>query len=246
MSKVAEYGFFEELVPCTRSLFSVSSREIPEFHGSGLFTRVSDRLYLITARHVLKEWREAVPLCFDRGPNEQIRQLEGSEYFVRDSTGKEVDAAVVQLSVRASAEINEALVVPISLLKDEANAHDESRYAVAGYPVATNRDAVARENPEITPSLYGVVTTAAVDLDLSRLHKSPSDYLALNWNRKAAYSFEGRKLPGPKLHGLSGAPIWRIGGDQPFVAGILIEHHQGNSKIIVGVRSHLILRAIGL
>jgi len=236
---------FEELSFRTRSLFTKSKRNNPEFHGSGFFTKVRNQLYLVTARHVVEEWSQTAPLFFDCGPGKQICQLEGAEYLVRDSNGSEVDAAIIELSTRASARVDEGLVVPVSLLQDEAQGVKAENYLVAGYPVARNRNAVSRDRPTITPSLYGIVTVAADERELQRLCRNASDYIALGWNQKVAYSLDGEKRAGPKLHGLSGAPIWSIREYEPSVAGILIEYHGRACKIIVGVRSHLILRAVG-
>lgn len=246
MSDTAAAEVFEELSLRTRSIFSARDQRFPEFHGSGFLTRAKGSLFLVTARHVLEEWSETEPLFFDAGPNERIRKLEGSEYFVLDADGNEVDAAVLELSQRASAGLDENLVVPISLLSEADALPANARCAIAGYPVAKNRKAVSRSAPVISPSLYGAVTSEADPSKLKHLGRDSADYLALNWKRKATYSLRGEKRTGPKLNGLSGAPIWSIGEAEPSVEGVLIEYHGLDIKCILGIRSRLIVRAVGL
>ena len=226
-----------------RTIFRSEAGRQTEFLGSGFLVIEKERVFLVTASHVMDGFSERTPLLFDNGVDKPLCLLQGNEYTVRSRKGG-MDAAIVELSAASNIAVSRELCLGLMDLDVTASCDTAGGCLVVGCPETMNRKSIDRATTAISPNLYTLFTPEADESKYRQLSIDSEDHIVLHWNQKAAYSPEQQKRAGPNLNGLSGAPIWGPEESFPRVLGILTEHHQREVKAIVGVRASAIGAAI--
>ena len=122
-------------------------------------------------------------------------------------------------------------------LETDASPSVGAGYYASGFLVRDFPVIDATENFQVEGTT--IMASAADAGKYEALGASELTHLLLAFDRLATYSAPGRMEPTPKLHGMSGAGVWHFdhrSSSHDKLAGLLIEHHQQDLKVIVATR----------
>ena len=220
-----------------------------ELVGSGSVLKVADRLYLLTAAHVLDLADEKMPLLLQTV--EKLVPVSGTaitspKSHARRRSDDQVDLAVVALPSEYLAHFPIGSYLTESNLETDRPVARQKGFLFLGYPESKNRKVARALSSEIAPFLYGATCHEAQESMYAKLKLSPSDSLLLTFDPKRMRSRAGDKRPpAPSLRGLSGTPIWGVTADGVgVVVSVLIEHHKAEKKCVISTRVSRFLDAI--
>ncbi|HZV86658.1 MAG TPA: hypothetical protein VFF95_03860 [Candidatus Binatus sp.] len=233
--------------------------------GSGFFLKLDGQLILVTAAHVLENIRSGSLYLPGQGT---FVPLEGHlrTTLQYDTDGRPrygLDIAWVVLSSKCAESVS---AQPLGA--EDLDPNDIPRvqvhYGFAGFPASQNKP---RPNPatQLRPGFVstekGCRTFLPKSVFCAGLPANDSVYAALNLRKEChfAMTFDRRHMiardlkeqTAPDPHGMSGGPVWRLGGYQEIERGLLqpriialaVEYH-APIDALVGVRISLLVGAM--
>jgi len=236
---------FDLLSPFVQTIVGATNSESVEFVGSGFLLRQNDTIKLVTAAHVLDHHDENKSPLFLATTTGCVR-VEGDSCSSVAAQGTErkgdkIDMAVVILGTEICSKLQEISFVTPDML-DLDNNHDPTLgYFAMGFPVKKSNKLIDKANKVLEPELYGFHVDEADKRIYRKLGLSQESHLVLNFDKKKLLSEIGLQRTAPDLYGLSGTPIWGMVRKsatevKPMIVAILIEHHQGAFKAVVGTK----------
>ena len=236
----------EQLAPLVRTVFKPNSKRIPVFVGSGFVILSDQKMFFVTATHVMNLLSDSSPLFFDG--NTKLLQLAGVEHVwpKKDNNGKhnEVDLSLIELEEQISKKVEKSMCVNLDNLTTDEVSGESAFFLVMGNPEKSNKNSVSSTTNSIESNHYSLFSVEASGDSYNSVGANPKSHIVLSWDKKKAQSLEGVKRTAPDLNGLSGAPIWMLLQDEVTIAGVLTECHAGTKKVIVGHRISYISNAI--
>jgi hypothetical protein len=190
-------------------IFGVDKTREPEFHGSGVLIRQADRFLVVSAAHVFDRLLDGVHLLL---PKRERQALSNPiTLTVKDSndrrTGDQIDLGYVDLTEAEIDAVGSTNFLQLPQATEGVQPNWATRYVILGYAEKDQSkmqdELIFRINqsyytaPEVSPSTY------------ERARLTTSEHIALEFNRSRIASPRGRGGV-PKLHGMSGAGIWRF------------------------------------
>jgi hypothetical protein len=232
------YGAF--LLQSTIPLFGNKSGKRPKLFGTGFFVSTKNSIYLISAAHVLDNFKE---LYFYISPSKK-RKLTGKLILTKPATGTsrnedKLDIAILRLEgvgLPPYPELNK-YPIPISTLLPHAIPRENKQYIIVGFPATRSHANPSSNVLEAKAFSYSNVSSS---LDVySRMGVSPRTHIAISFDRNNVYGQDGSKLVFPDPHGMSGSPVWLLFDEKGInekhftpVVGVVVEYHR-NEKVII-------------
>lgn len=228
--------------PCTCAIYATSDPSddlVGGLVGSGLYVRVGDRAFILTAKHVAVEGRTRGHLC--RARNGQAERVSGVQEL-----HPSLDLALLEVG-------------PITQLEESKTAwridrvatklgDDDNSFFLYGFPGERSRTSALLQG-SISEALAITLTRATYD---SSTTWPEQHHFAIEYPEDVlGEQFTSIQLPG-EAGGLSGSPIWHI--DDPLnpsacrLIGLAVAWDQQNHSL-VAVRPEAIIefwRATGL
>jgi len=241
----AKEALANEMASYVHSVRIEDENRMPFLVGSCVLLRVSQRLFALTAAHVLDE--NVNETLFIVTPNTSVI-LEGQKHTTlsayTDHRDDPIDVGVLQLDDPTSRELQEAQTLTLGCCDALASPLPNALYFACGFPHTKNR----RAN----------LTTATVQANRFKFFSKslPPDFYQ-DVNRNVGQHFvvgfdkrhviqDNRDVTAPHPHGVSGGALWTTIGTAHRVLGILTdwfypEHHV---DAIGAIHIRLFLRAI--
>ena len=226
-------------------IFSANRKSEPELVGSGVLLRVSSRVFLLTAAHILDENERTN--FYVSGKSELIELLGRSYYGVSPGSGRRRDKIDVGFVLLSDAVVGELYPRLEFLAVDNLNVNDiaipGNPYAFVGYPTTRNKP---RLHHKIRLGGMMLTLAAATEDKYVQLGLSSSTHLVACFDRSRVAGQAGRTAPDP--HGMSGGGVWRLERSPDFAApqvfaslvALAIEWRR-TSRVLVAVRISILV-----
>jgi hypothetical protein len=229
------------VLPSLGPVYQFDDRNRRELIGTSVFFTYESKHFVLSARHVLIRDRPV-----HVGGDTTIVPLVGRFFHSGDACNGSVeyDLAFFPLTDEQVAALPGVAFVTTSDVELDPPPSSNVCYAT-GFLIRDFEDPAA--NHEIVVEGTAIGATVAGADKYAALGASADAHLLLAFDRLATYSAPGRMEPTPKLHGMSGAGVWRFHGGSPTgdkLAAILIEHHQQDHKVIVATRVSEFFRSL--
>ena len=206
-----------------------------------MFFEYESRHFVLSARHVLIRDQPV-----HVGGDTTTIPLGGRFFHSGAACNRSVeyDLAFFPLTNEQVAALPGVAFVTIGAVESDPPAAASVCYA-AGFLIRDFRHPTANQELKVEGTAIAA-TVAGVDKYVA-LGASADTHVLLAFDRLATYSAPGRMEPTPKLHGMSGAGVWRFDDGSPTrdkLVAILIEHHQQDHKVIVATRVSEFFRSL--
>jgi hypothetical protein len=231
------------LLDSTAPLYQPDPRGQPSTIGSGVFLRVREHRFLLSASHVCERASPHRPIS--AGARTTIEDL-GFRWRTPPLTGDlapgREDMAIFELGPMCSDGFRETPFLTLDDLDPYLLAEEEcarASYLVIGYPRSLQpRQA---QGSSLSPVPRPLVTLSRPFAEYAPLRVSPETHLLLSYDRRGFHNI-GRAQQEPDPHGMSGGGVWRLtglrgeGNVTAKLVGILIEYHQTPSPSLLATR----------
>jgi hypothetical protein len=216
-----------------------------DFEGSGLFARLENRYYIITAAHVLDACESG---CFVRGAQQTGQALYGTRVVTGRPVGKtrdddKFDIGFIRLSEDEVEGIGATAFLDLTYTVDGPPAEPVEVIVAVGFAA---RDQTV-ENETVRTKLT-MFTTGPESEHAYRLAKAdPRSHLLVRYKRKGMH-FNGEYYgSAPSLTGLSGGGLWQVHLQQevrvdtpPALAALIVEQPATYQTSIFATRAPLV------
>lgn len=219
----------------------------PEFVGSGLYARLADRFYVVTAAHVLDLCDGGVYLPHLAHLGDP---LSGTMIVTAKPPGQSrakdpFDIGFVRLSSAEVSEIGEHNFADLLNTIDRPPSEPVLIMIVLGYPT---RDQTMDNSARSMQTQITMMATGAVNERMSRVTPhDPRTHLLLRYQRRTIM-YNGKTVGSPpSIHGMSGGGIWPVPLHvdpsrlaPPALAGMLIERPARFKSSVLAIRAPVI------
>lgn len=230
-------------------LFHYDKKRSPEICGSSLLLQNVDRMYLVTAAHVLDPLRVNEPIFF-YSDSENIIQIGGSfhsssPHLKNERNGDKVDIAIWRIPDECISMMSTYQPVPISQLKPDGADRRGKTYGVVGYPCTLSKADFLKKT--LTTKVLCYYNPAFELSEYGKFGFDAKTHIIVKYDRKRVVSPNGDQQISPDPHGLSGSPLW-IFFDQSReervwmepIVGIVVEHNPLHKGIIATGIQHVL------
>lgn len=238
---------------------SIPDNEVPELRGTGFLVLVENRLFLVSAAHVLEHDGEHSRLFYFVGQQSRCylsglpRRLTPT---VKGERAKDrIDIGVVALELDCGFPESGLGKSPVSIDDLSPLPMENSQYgfAISGYP--QSRDRPDRKAKELNPRSISWIGVGAGLVAYEQAQLNPRDHVLVRFPRRKVWREDGAgPMIFPKTEGISGAPVWRlfrvekgraVESGRPQVAGVAIEERSKQpTKVMVGTNIDTALKMI--
>lgn len=219
-------------------------------HGSGVFVKINDLHFLLTASHVTDGWSDENQLYIRIGQTRHVSLVGGLRETNLDKD-VQIDLAYVILDDRILPDLIKAYkFLPISKIRDHKKLLDATNYCVMGYPEKSKKDINGKTEP--VAQAYYVYPSSQKVYDYYKFN--PDVFYMFDMKGKGTNIKTGLKeKTGTHFYGISGCGLWLmiIDADEEKVhsvdyrlIGIMTEFRNTKYLSLVGIRIKLILNAI--
>lgn len=229
-----ETSAFQTLFPFVRAVVGASKDGVVEFIGSAFLLKNDQKLFLITAAHVLDNQNDKYQLFIDR-PDEGLVRIDGTALVSNSIEPRrkddKLDTAIISLSNDASIKLSNTPALNLGSFDLSYESDYKDGFIVIGFPISKNKRNIIKTNQEATP--YGFVAIEAHQQKYSELEVDNWEHIVLDFDSKRVWSERGEMRQAIGLCGLSGAPVWGITEDKKCkVVSLLTEHHQKKKAVV--------------
>lgn len=225
----------------------------PKPFGSGVFAKIYDDYFIITASHVAS--------FFEEHPNEELRIKVSKELFIPvfgevkysiiEKTER-IDLAYIKLDKQMIAYLSKAYIpVTIEKFRHHNNLVDGTNYCILGYPAIN----VTKENKPFDTGAAFFLGSPPINDKPYQLHKfNKRDHIILNVKGKGTdvrTNKKGKIIS--QFHGISGCGLWfLLIYDNPKTGktevdyrliGIMTEFRTGKYFCVIANRIWLLIEA---
>jgi len=200
----------QRLLPLVRAVLRSPKDGIAETIGSAFLIKDNQKLFLITAAHVL-DHHNNYQLFIDR-PDEGLVRIDGEAIVSRSNqkgrTDDKLDTAIISLGYDATTKLSRTPRLTLENLDLNYDIIYNKGFIVVGFPISKNKGNIITANKEAIP--YGFHAPEAQEDKYVEYKIDKLDNLLLDFDSKHAYSENGEQRHAVGLRGLSGAPVWGI------------------------------------
>ena len=239
------------LLDSTAPLYQPDARKQPSAIGSGVFFRIREHRFLVSAAHVCDRASPHYPISAGT-----VRSIEDLGFRWRSprmdaplASGRE-DIAVFELGPMEADGYDSTPFLTLDDFDPYPPSEEEcsrSSYLVIGYP----RTLQPRQATGATlqPVPRPLVTMSRNFAEYPALGIAPDTHLLLSYDRRGFHSL-GPSQEEPDPHGMSGGGVWRLDGlgssgtITTKLVGILIEYHARAPSSLVATRVNALLGAL--
>jgi hypothetical protein len=232
----------EKIASYTEAVHRRNERGRLEQFGSGVLMQYGSLYCILSAAHVLagggERWLDG---AHSRNSLSRVCHIGGSADA--PPTLKAIDLAFATLSATVVTALADARFLTLKDV-DQERPIPGDRYCVVGYANSDHR----RSFDDAEPSRAKWTALGAKAAPADRYDDpgvSRRTHLLLDFDRQETEGNDGTG-PAPKLNGMSGCGIWRL-GEKPGadrLAAILTEYRKGTKSYIVGSRVDLLIGAL--
>jgi hypothetical protein len=232
-------------------LFKKEPGKRPTLVGSSLLLSSERLVFLVSAAHVLDEYRQ---LHFYIKPN-KIRKLTGTLLRTKlppsgNRIDDRVDIGVLRLEgVDLPPYVKvDKYALPVSALRPNALPREQKQYLLVGFPATRSKANPAAKELKSEPVSYRNI--AAPTSKYADLQISPETHIVINLDTQHVLMPDGSISAFPQPAGLSGSPVWLLYDEhgtndarQTPVVGIAIEYRKA-SQALVATDVEVVLKLI--
>ena len=229
-------------------LYSENREDGPFLLGSSVLLKVGDRLFLVSAAHVL-DFGESNPIFLPT--TEGLQRLSGDGVRAVKPQGGRLQDPFDFSCLDISGFSVDPHYVPVDASRIDADQplSPNAVYMALGYPGSMNR--LQRSLPRLKPKHYPFGSVIAEESDYAHLPLSAQSHIAMSFDRSRVRTSNGDVVTAPVPKGMSGGGIWKVYDadsgvlSEPNLTGITTTWYP-DDKLFVGTRIALVLEAIGL
>jgi len=220
----------EELARYALPIFGIRANRLPAVVGSGFLLRIHDRLFIVTASHVLSEGRDTgLWVAAKRG----LQQLAMEMYRTKIDQvhGFDFDVAFNVLpDALAEGLLSRYLPVDVPTCDSNHVPSNKHLYVFMGYPGSRTKPNLSTKTVEATILPYRVVMLTRQQFD--DLGLNTSVHLAMAFDAPNTRYPDGTTRTPPNPKGISGCGVWSFGTmrqidhglSAPTLVGVGIAH----------------------
>lgn len=216
----------------------------PDYWCTSFFLSLGETILLVTAGHCLGEIR---PHVFTKTGS--CRELIGSPAFARETLdyGDPInDIATIRLSPSEASAIDPHRVVPASAIAPFEYRNERfSAYLIMAVQESEQQMQHGEKNWRFAPSSLMIGSADSKYYKTTKLAKSR---MLLFNARQSTYRSAKGSGGVPKLHGMSGAPVWRYNPREPYsiqycppLVGMFVGRPSSTKKVFMATRMGPIL-----
>lgn len=219
----------------------------PQQVGSCALLKVGDRVFLLTAAHVLDEnAATTIFLVTSAGPATAQGTKHASVSPSGDLEHKDdpCDVAVLSLSAEAALRVSPLPSLCLDQCDVNATPMPSSLYFACGYPWTKNRKVDTRR-AKLPRRPFAYFTKTHPPATYESLGKTWGVHFVVDYNKRHVIQ-QGRDITGPDLPGVSGGLLWCSKGLSHRVVGVITgwPTERNLTKSIVAIHIRYFLNAI--
>jgi len=233
-------------------LFVVNKdRNMLEIVGTSIPIATADRLFLLTAKHII-EWHGKTNIYYPTDRENDLR-TDVFQDFIGDVLGStnikkvtdDIDIAILEIAPSSLSSVYSP--VPQYMISKNITLKHVDNITLIGYPLTRNKFPPNSRHYKVKSMAYELVhdITKYDDLGLN-----PVTHFCARFNGKKMKDENGRSFQPPHPRGLSGGPAWHIGGtarrtrtdEGASILGIISEYDEAN-RLIWGPRMSYVLKS---
>ena len=201
----------QTIYPSTCHFLRIDEKDNPRPYASGVFMRVDDNYFLLTAGHVVDDCEENIYIGIKQG--EPLLRLGGELVKNVPETEREkdkIDAAVMKLDECTINKIGNAYQF-VDFGNIEINHHSKKlpMYLSLGFPASMSKYNSYKN--ELVSKPFQYITMCADDSVYEKLGCDPKVNLITHYDKKDVVDYtSGEKKNGPDPYGISGSGLWYI------------------------------------
>lgn len=230
-------------------VYREATRGSPELIGSAVLVSIGCLNLLCTAAHVL-EMRGSTNLYL---PSGDTLQPFAGEFIItglpasRNRADDKFDFAFVLLDDTGACRFSKFRFITQTDVDQNDVPRKARLYTFVGYPETRNKS--HHDCGAVEPKLVSFTAAPLGQQEYDRRGFDSRIHLLVDFQRKKAFTREGRLQAPVDPHGLSGGPVWRLGDVEEFDRGTNAEKLVGigmecRSNALIAVRMSLILEVI--
>lgn len=213
-TNVDEIGDFwtREVCPFVKPIVEADPRQAPSPIGTAVLIAFREKQYLLTAKHVLADHihGRALGAAYTFLPEQT--EIRGPFLTVDDP----FDLALVELSMSAPHPLKVQQHLALEVRNGEMCLFVGLQARTKSWDIDVKRNTLRP-----APLSY-----------LGQVCNSSPERFSIRFNEKNLRRSGVKQPPVGKLNGISGCGVWVLRNDMPKLAGIIIEYHRRQSKII--------------
>lgn len=235
----------------TIQFFQMGEKRLEPF-GSGVFTKIHNEYFIITASHVAD--------FFEKNPDKDLRIRVGKKLFINvigdikytdihKSNG--VDLAYIKLDTQMiEPMLRPYIPIEISQIRSHHNLFHAMNYCVLGFPEKN----ISKKNEEFNTGASFYLTRPSNDKPYSYYKYDEKDYIIVDMQGKATDLKTNKKQKvNTHFHGISGCGLWLLlirklenGKTQVDykLIGIMTEYKNGKYFCLIANKIYLIIEAL--
>lgn len=208
--------------------------------GCGIFLKINDDRYLISAGHLLnlKDW----PKLIVPGANDSMIWLNGVVLttYEKSNTDNPIDFGLLKFSERQNKHFeggNLKFCNPSNIIVNH-KVEQGGYYVIAGYPISGIKKKSGKAEFDITPVKY---LTYPLEIEKYERHGfNPDHFILVKYQRKVVPFGSERKRITKKLRGISGSGLWYVpnwndrkkGTPKFYLVGIMVENYKDKGFVV--------------
>lgn len=223
-------------------------------HGSGVFIKINNFYFLLTAAHVTDNQHSNICVGID---NHNVLTL-GGEWTGNIADGNReddrIDLAILKLDDVSIEKVKTRYsFLDISEIEVNHNFKSLPFYQLLGYPITLSKYKKFKNETKSIPFFY--ITMPAEKNIYKELKCDDNINFIIKYDKKNVKNYTNNRIElGPDLFGISGCGLWYIPMEfgngksniKKKLVGIITEWPINKRKYIIGTRIDLFLKAINL
>ena len=229
----------------TCHFLKIDERDNPKPHASGIFVKIENNFFLLTAGHVIDNCEEKLYIGINQG---KLLHKLGGEWIknIPETTRKEdkIDVAILKLDNETIEKIGDTYqFVDLNSIEINHSARKLPVYLSLGFPATMSKFNTYKNELVSKPFLY--ITMSGDDNAFKKLGCNPNINFIVNYDKKNVIDYtSGIKKNGPDPYGISGSGLWYIPETEVLknsnvnkkLVAIMTEWPINNRKYWIGTR----------
>lgn len=235
----------EAVYQSTCHFLKIDERDNPKPYASGVFMKIDNDYFLLTAGHVVDDCEENIYIGIKQ--EEPLLRLGGEWTKNIPETTREkdkIDAAVLKLDDETIKKIGGAYqFIDINSIEINHSAKELPMYISLGFPASMSKYNSYKKELKSTPFQY--ITMCAEDCVYEKLGCKSKENLITHYDKKNVVDYKsGEKKTGPDPYGISGSGLWYVpetevlktSGVNKKLVAIMTEWPSENRNYWIGTR----------
>ena len=214
----------------------------PRRVGSCVLVQIDGCYFAVTARHVLDQ---APPLPVYIGPVKgKLALLPSAFHFFthsQDPSDDPLDIGAAVIPAARVADLHDCVFIDESMMASADEPLPERRplreFLIFGYPASRKQSQVFQRQIKLTS--FRFATSAALPERYTEVNVDPRSHVLLDYDHEKLF-LDDKKITPPKLQGVSGGGVFKIGpGLKPTLVAIPT-HHLKRDRLVRAVRIEVV------